>query len=163
MTLQSFKAIVSDRLRRYWSRKVLTAWLLLTVLLSVYVYASVMFSEFPGHGAGPVFGLTVTPLSLGVLGVLFGWVALTAWFRRPFYVLGIAFFIGIASLSVNLGCAAVGCIGPARFHVFADWTLLGPAISAAHGTGRCIYICPHSVELIPLLLGYLLLAELITQ
>lgn len=160
MARQSVSETPRERVQRYRSRRVLAAWTLLTVAIATYVYTSVTwFTVLPAH-IGPVLGITLTPLSLGALLGLLGWGGLAAWSRRPLYASGIAVFAGIAALSIDFGCAAVGCVGTERLHVFLDWTLLGPAISAAYDAGQCAYICPHSVELLPLLVGYVLLAEL---
>lgn len=67
--------------------------------------------------------------------------------------------IGIAVLSVDLGCAGVPCDGVERVRVFFEWTFLGPTISVSEASDRCAYICPHTDELLPLLLGYLRLGD----
>lgn len=97
------------------------------------------------------------------MAVAIGGVALAIWASRPLYALDGAVFIGVAALSVYLGCPGVACSGDKQLHVFLDWTLLGPAISASYDAGRCAYICPHTVELVPLAIGYLLVGETIVE
>lgn len=152
-----------SRFRRYRSRDILIVWLLLTVVIAGYVYTSVMYFDALTPRIGPMFGITVTPLSLGLFGMIAGGTALAAWSRRPWHALGAAIFVGVAALSVNFGCPAVGCEGVEQFRAFFQWTILGPSVSASTDAGRCAYICPHSVELVPLVIGYLLVGEALSS
>lgn len=72
MALQEVPPTLRERFERYRSRRVLAAWTLLTVVIAAYVYASVTWSWLLPTHVGPVLGLTLTPLSLGVFLVLFG-------------------------------------------------------------------------------------------
>lgn len=153
--------VIREHTRRYRSRRVLAIWAVLTGLVAGYVYGVV------GHGLpfGHLrFGfLHLTPFVYGVVAVSLGGLILAVWARHPLYALCGVLSVGIAALSVSLGCPAVGCTGVEQFHVFFEWTLLGPTISASNDAGRCAYICPHTVELVPLTIGYLLIGESLTK
>ncbi|MFB6235537.1 MAG: hypothetical protein ABEH81_06705 [Halopenitus sp.] len=160
MALQDGFSGIETKLQRYWTRRVLLVWLVLTILIVGYVYVQVknvlpvvmLFGGFP-----------LNEFVLGAVAVAIGGVALAIWASRPLYALGGAFFIGVAALSVYLGCPGVACSGDKQLHVFFEWTLLGPTISANYDAGSCVCNCPHTVELAPLLLGYLLVGETIIQ
>ena len=83
---------------------------------------------------------------------------------RPVYVLTGVVFVGLGALPLPLvPCIAPGCEGVRGLHVFFDWSpFFGPSVSASFDAGRCAYICPHRVQLLPLTIGYLSLAETIT-
>lgn len=145
------------RLRRYRSRRVLTVWAALTAGVTGYVSLAVLYW---GPLTPPLLGfLVVTPLVYGLAGVLVGGIALAASSRRPGLAFGASVLVGIAALSVTFGCPAVACEGVRRLRVFAEWTLLGPAVSASTDPGSCAHVCPHTVELLPLVAGYLLVGE----
>jgi hypothetical protein len=133
----------------------------LTVGIAGYVY-SVVMQLLP---VGPLlFGfLLLTPLVYGGTGIVIGGVSLALWSRCPLYALSGAVFTGVAVLSVAFGCPAVACPGSKQFHLFFEWTVLGPAVSASFDAGRCAYICPHTVELIPLIIGYLLVGKAVAS
>lgn len=113
-----------------------------------------------------MFGfLLLNSFVYGVVAIVLGGIALSLWSRRPVYAVGGAVLIGFAALPItaSLGCPAVACTGVKQLHVFFEWTLLGPSISTSFDAGRCAYICPHRVELIPLTIGYLSIGEAINH
>lgn len=132
---------------------------MLTVVLVAYVYVSVAHWNLLSLRVGPVLGWTITPVSVGGLGVVVGGGMLAFWSGRLLASFAASVLIGIAALSVALGCPGEMCEGVERFRVFFQWTVLGPTISASTAPGECAYNCPHTVELLPLLLGYLLLGD----
>ncbi|WP_338730112.1 hypothetical protein [Haladaptatus sp. DJG-WS-42] len=163
MALQDTRSMGKSILRRYWTSRGLAVWLAVTFLVVGYVYQSVLDVI---SARILLFGfLRVTPLLLGVVLTLVGGVVFAVWSDRPRYAVGGVALVGLAALPVTqqLGCPGVGCSGVEHFQIFLDWTLLGPAVSAGFGAGRCVYICPHTVHLLPLILGYLLIAEAVTN
>ncbi|MFB6234806.1 MAG: hypothetical protein ABEH81_00140 [Halopenitus sp.] len=147
--------------RRYQSRRVLTGWLVLSLVIVGYVYGAVTNLLLPGTPM--LWGFPFNAFVLGAVAIGGGGAALAFWSGRPLYAIGGAFFVGVSALSVDLGCPGVACLGEKQLHVFFEWTLLGPTISANFDAGDCVYSCPHTVELVPLLLGYLLVGETIIQ
>ncbi len=155
MDHQTLLAAIRSRLRRYRSRQVLTVWAALTMLLAGAVYVTVV----PGYS----IRLEPIPVPVTYAGLVVGGVvtAVTVLGRanRRLHLLGAAACLGVAAVSVPLGCTGILCRGPQRLHAFAEWTILGPAVGVTHAADGCVYHCPYTVELVPLVVGYLLLAE----
>ena len=143
-----------------WNRRVWAVWVALTIGIAGYVYSVVMQIRPTGSLLGFV---PLTPVIYGGAGIVIGGVSLALWSRRPLYALSGAVFLGIAALSVTGLCLPFACPGTKQFHLFLEWTVLGPAVSASFDAGRCAYICPHTVELIPLVIGYLLVGKAVAS
>lgn len=159
MVLRAAVSHLGTWVDRYRSRRVLWTWLGLAVVLGLYVYLSVASPNLLSLRAGPVLGWTITPVSVGSLGVVVGGGVLAYRSGRLLASFGASVLIGIAALSVALGCPGEMCEGVERLRVFFQWTALGPTISASTAPGECAYSCPHTVELLPLFLGYILLGD----
>ena len=151
---------VRERVRRYLSLRVLVLWCALTAFIPAFVYVSVV----PWYGRHGVFGTeTVFPFLAGLIVFTTGAIVLTAWSDRKGSALASMSLIGLAALPLPiLACIAPGCSGVKELHVFYDWSVFGPAISASFDADRCAYICPHRVQLVPLFAGYILLADVVT-
>jgi hypothetical protein len=126
---------------------VLAVLVVVTILSGGYVYGEVV----PGVGPTLPFIYDVAIISLG--GIM-----LALWSRQPVTALvGVAFF-GIAVVKWP-GCVPLGCSGVKQLHVFFDWTVLGPSMKASYAAESCNDICTHTVEIIPLVIGYLLIGD----
>ncbi|WP_435361545.1 hypothetical protein [Haloarchaeobius sp. DFWS5] len=160
MSSARFLATVRSRLQHYLTPAVVVAWIALTVLVIAYAYIAVM----PGFDREGVFKRGILfPLTLGVLGLLAGCLVLAVRFQQPRYAVGSMLLVGLAVLPLPMVCVAPGCSGVERLRVFFDWSLLGPAVSASFDAGRCAYICPYRVPVLPLGAGYALIGATIAS
>ncbi|MFC4407593.1 hypothetical protein [Haloarchaeobius iranensis] len=153
---------VRSRARRYLSFRVLVLWGALTVLVVGSATAAVhpAFSHVGAAGFALVFLFLV-----GILGLAVGdrmQAVLSEKWRSA--LLGAVSF-GVAALPIPLTtCLGAGCSGVEALHVFYDWSpVFGPAVAASFAAEPCAHNCPHRVQLLPLLAGYLFLAETITS
>lgn len=150
------------RIRRYLSLRVLVLWSALTVLVVVFAYVAVA-PEFNHVGATGLALLCLFLIGLFRLGVGDS-VETVLSEKREYALLGVVFF-GLAALPIPLtACLGAGCSGVEELHVFYDWSpLFGPSVAASVAADPCAHNCPHRVQLVPLLMGYLFLAETITS
>ncbi|WP_435320300.1 hypothetical protein [Haloarchaeobius sp. TZWSO28] len=159
MPSRSISSIVRLRIQNYLTPRVLAVWGVLTFLIVAYAYIVVM----PGYAREGLLGREmVFPLPLALLGLVVGGLVFAAWCRQPLYAVGSMVFLGLAVVPFPQACLGVGCTGVERLHVFFDWSMFGPAVSASFDTGRCAYICPYQVSLLPLVVGYLLVGEMLS-
>ncbi|WP_440989436.1 hypothetical protein [Haloarchaeobius baliensis] len=153
-------AALRERVRRYLSLRVLVLWSALTVLVVVFAYVAVA-PEFTHVGATGLALLCVFLIGCFRLGVGDRVEEMMSE-NRESALLGVVCF-GVAALPIPLtACFGAGCSGTRTFHVFFDSSLLGPAIGVSFAADRCAHLCPHRVQLLPLAIGYLFLAETIT-
>ncbi|WP_256297513.1 hypothetical protein [Haloarchaeobius salinus] len=153
---------IRERARRYLSFRVLVLWGALTVLVvgSASVAVHPAFSHVGAAGFALLFLFLVGVLRL-VVGARVQAVLSEQWRSA---LLGAVCF-GVAALPIPLtACLGAGCSGVEELHVFYDWSpFFGPSVAASFAADPCAYYCPHRVQLVPLLAGYLLLAETITS
>jgi len=152
--------------RRTDARRVGALWVALTLLVVAYVYAS-QAPAYGGPAARAIETGVVPPFTVDYLDVLLVGAVLAAWTRRP--VPAVAALAGAAALAVAVVDPSGGCLltvcpdVSSRFYVFLEWTSLGPAVTAAHGSAGCLENCPHHVYLAPLTLGYALLGAAVAR
>ena len=138
---------LETRLRRLVSLRVLAVLIVVTILSGRYVYGEVV------SGVGPTI-----PFIYEVAIISLGGIVLALWSGQPVTALvGTAFF-GIAVVKWP-GCVPLGCSGVKQLHVFFDWTVLGPSMKASYAVESCKHVCTHTVEVIPLVIGYLLIGD----
>lgn len=159
MASRTISETVRSRIQDYFTLRVLAIWSALTLLVVAYAYISVM----PGYREGVLGRETIFPVPLALFALAVGGIVLARVFHQPLYALGSVVFVGLAVLPFPQACVGVGCLGVSRLHVFLDWSMFGPAVSASFGRGRCAYLCPYRVSLIPLSVGYLLIGELVSS
>ena len=147
MALHDGWSALETRIRRLVSLRVLAVLVVVTLLSGGYIYGEVV----PGVGPTIPFIYEVAIISLGGI-------ALALWSRQPVIALVGAAFFGIAVLQ-KPSCILQGCTGEQHLHVFFDWTVLGPSVKASYAAESCKDICPHTIELIPLVIGYLLIGD----
>lgn len=147
MALHDGWSALETRLRRLFSLRVLAVLVVATILSGRYVYGEVV----------PAVGPTI-PSIYEVAIISLGGIGLALWSRQPVTALvGVAFF-GIAVIKWT-GCVPLGCSGVRQLHIFIDWTVLGPSMKASYAVESCKHVCTHTVELIPLVIGYLLIGD----
>ncbi|MFD1646136.1 hypothetical protein [Haloarchaeobius litoreus] len=161
MTSTPIPSQIRERVRRYLSLRVLVLWSALTVLVVVFAYVAVA-PRFNHVGA---MGLALLCLFLiGLFRLNVGERVETMLSEKwEVSLLGVVFF-GVAALPIPLrACFGASCSGTRELHVFYDWSLFGPAIAVSFAADLCAHLCPHRVQLLPLTIGYLFLAEAVTK
>ncbi|WP_267644156.1 hypothetical protein [Haloarchaeobius amylolyticus] len=159
MPSRDISATFRSRIQGYLRLRVLAVWSTLTLLIVAYAYISVM----PSVARKGILGRElIFPLPLALLGLVVGGLVFASWYRQPLYAVGSMVFLGLAVVPFPQACLGVGCSGVERLHVFFDWSMFGPAVSASFDTGRCAYICPYRVSLLPLGVGYVLIGKMLS-
>jgi len=109
----------------------------------------------------------IPPFTVGYVEVLLAGGLLALWTRRPVpavLALAGAALVAVAVVDGSSGCLLRPCpdVAP-QFHVFFEWTGIGPTVTTAYGSAGCLQNCPHHVYLVPLALGYALLGAAVAR
>ncbi|WP_227375864.1 hypothetical protein [Haladaptatus halobius] len=132
------------------SQRTASAWVVLTAYVIVCALIVVAPASLPFLGMIGVFTLALVAV----------FVVLAREAPRPAFVLLAVPLLVVAAVDVLKGCPAVGCATPPGYEpwlnvkFFAKMTLIGPTLGVSSQLPPCAAVCPHRIELVPLVAGY---------